>query len=93
MKQQDIYGQNGQNGPEPEYKTFKDWLKLMNNNNYITLFVIGLAFFIGILSQYEKFTPVIGFYIVIAIPTLMMIIIAYKGFYKHWKEMQNKKSS
>jgi len=51
------------------------------------------SIFIGTLTQYDKFTPVAGFYVIIAIPIIMMLVIVYKGFYKHWKEMKNKTSS
>jgi len=68
-----------------EFKTFKDWFKLMNKNNYIVLFLLALVGFIYVLTQYEA---TVAFCVAICIPTLMMIIIAYKGFYKHWRDMQ-----
>ena len=72
-----------------EYKTFKDWFRLMRQNHYILFFLIGLGAFIGMLTQYDGSTI---FTIVLAIPVLIMIVIAYKGFYQHWRDMQNKTS-
>jgi inner membrane protein involved in colicin E2 resistance len=74
---------------DPEYKTFMDWFRLMNKNHYIHIFLLAVVFFVVILLNFE---PTWGFCVAIAIPSLMMIVIAYKGFYQFWKDMQNGRS-
>mgnify|MGYP001602017695 FL=1 len=65
------------------------WFKLMWKNGYIQLFIVALAFLIGEISQYDSFYSLTGFYVGISIPILMMLMIAYFGFYKFWKYYKN----
>jgi hypothetical protein len=68
--------------------SFKMWFKIMWGNTYIQLFVLALAFFIGILTQYNSFDGW-GFWVCLTIPSLTMIVIAYKGFYQFWNDLKN----
>lgn len=68
-----------------EFKGFKAWFKIMWQNFYIQIFVIAVAFFIGILTQIDGSFM---FYVILAIPVLMMIVIGYKGFYQFWRDLQ-----
>lgn len=73
--------------------SFKNWFKIMWGNTYIQLFILGLAFFIGILWNYSAFEGEMwGFWVLISIPSLMMIVIAYKGFYQFWNDLKNGQS-
>lgn len=71
----------------------KNWFKIMWSNTYIQLFVLGLAFFIGVLLNYDSFEGQMwGFWVMLAIPFLVMVVIAYKGFYQFWNDLKNGQS-
>jgi hypothetical protein len=74
---------------EPEYKTFKQWFVLMAKNNYITVFLLGLAFLIYSIVQFE---PTVGSVVLLIIPIAMLSATVYKGFYQFWKDSQNKRT-
>lgn len=69
------------------------WFQLMNKNGYILYFIVGLIFFIGMLTQWNNFyymeLPLVGDVDgrwSILIPIGMMIMIGYKGFYQFWND-------
>ena len=70
----------------------KNWFKIMWKNTYIQLFVLALAFFIGVICSYNSFDVAWGFWLCLAIPSLIMIVIAYKGFYQFWNDLKNGQS-
>lgn len=66
----------------------------MWKNGYIQLFVVGLAIFIGILCYADAIiiTSSAGwFFVLLSIPSLMMIAIGYLGFYRFWKDLKEGK--
>lgn len=73
--------------------SFKMWWKIMWSNSYIQLFLLGLVAFIVVLTQHDTFEGVEwGFWACLAIPSLTMIVIAYKGFYQFWKDLKEGKT-
>lgn len=63
--------------------SFKNWFKIMWKNFYIQLFLLGLAFTIYGFIDLEGTDQLL-----LIIPILAMIAIAYLGFYKFWKELR-----
>lgn len=79
-------------------KNFRNWVKIMWQNRYIQLFLVGL-----VLALLELFNIELGIslwqavygdlfgqimtILGISIPWLMMLSIGYFGFYKFWKEL------
>jgi len=63
--------------------SFKNWFKIMWKNFYIQLFLLGLAFTIYGFIDLEGIDQLL-----LIIPILAMIAIAYLGFYKFWKELR-----
>jgi hypothetical protein len=62
------------------------WWKLMWKNSYIQLFAVAIVFLSLAIWHKDSFYTDAGFYIAASIPTSMMIIISYYGFYKFWRE-------
>ncbi len=65
------------------------WFKLMWKNFYIQLFVLAVAFLIGVFVEIDSFYSISGLIIAFAIPIGMMIMIGYLGFYKFWRYYNN----
>lgn len=59
--------------------SFKSWFKLMWGETYIQLFLLAIAFIIGILCY-------AGLNIILVIPVLSASVIGYKGFYQRWQD-------
>lgn len=83
--------------------SFKKWFQIMNENGYIwrfcVAFVITLYFIIrldwvieAIQENYndEGMFGAIAVCVVICIPLVICILIAYLGFYKFWRELTGK---
>lgn len=62
------------------------WFQLMFKNSYIQLFIVAIAFLVAELVMMDSFYSTAGFIVGISIPILMMIVIAYKGFYQFWND-------
>ena len=67
-----------------------NWWQLMYQNNYLQLFGLAILFLTGCIVEYNTFT-LSGFIILISIPVIMMIVIAYKGFFQFWRDYSNSK--
>lgn len=79
-------------------KNFRNWVKIMWQNRYIQLFLVGLILAIlelfnidlGISLWQAVYGDLFGQIMTIlgiSIPWLMMLSIGYFGFYKFWKEL------
>lgn len=67
--------------------SFKKWFQIMWSNNYITLFIVALAF-LGFMIMSLEGTQ-LWFCL---LPITMMGVIGYKGFYQFWNDLKNGKS-
>ena len=67
------------------------WFKLMWSNYYIQLFAVAVVSFIILIVTYNDSYSIVGFYVALSIPIMMMAIIGYFGFYKFWQEQKPKK--
>lgn len=75
--------------------SFKNWLRLMFENNYLLLFVVFLAativsaFFpsvLGMMPDENWNWFFVGFF------GLILLIVVYKGFYQKWDYLKKGKS-
>lgn len=69
-----------------ENQTLKNWFLLMWGNNYIFLFILGIAFTVAGI-YYSDLSESIT-YVFLSIPILSCIAIAYKGFYQYWNRQK-----
>ena len=81
--------------------SFKNWFRIMLDNNYITIGVIALIAIIlelwnlGEIIQFIKDSSsgaVIASLIGILIPWGMLTIVSIKGFYQKWNDLKNGRS-
>jgi len=85
--------------------SFKKWFSIMWKNKYILLFLIAFTGFVFELIYFKDVITMvtdavgsdgIGFGILagfaLSLPTLMMAIIGYKGFYQFWNDLKNVRS-
>lgn len=72
-----------------ENQTFKNWLRVMLENNYLIPFTMALAGIIYLLFSQIDSSLKIGF---ISFLTVICSIIGYKGLYQHWKDLCQGKS-
>ena len=83
--------------------SFKNWFKIMKENNYITIAVIALSAIIyefwnleeiiQFISESATTTGIIMVSILILIPWGMLTIVSIKGFYQTWNNLKNKKTN
>ena len=81
--------------------SFKNWFKIMWKNKYIQLFAVGLAGIIVQLAFWSGMMDMISenFYdstmggiitiVTMLLPTFMVSIISYKGFWQFWNDLKN----
>jgi len=82
--------------------SFKNWFKMMRQNKYILVFIIGM---IGVITQIVMWDDVVytvkdnfsfefmgGIFTLIGmlIPISMVTIVSYFGFYKLWNRLKGK---
>lgn len=65
------------------------WFELMWNNFYIQLFAIAVIMLVGLIIDYKRtqYVPKGWFFVALSIPIMMIIGIAYFGFYKFWLDI------
>lgn len=68
------------------------WFELMWKNSYIQLFLVAIAFLVILLVIKDEVYEPWMFYVGIAVPIGMMVMIAYKGFYQFWCDYKEGKS-
>jgi len=64
-----------------ENQTLRNWFALMWQNFYIQLVVIAIGFIIGLC--------VTGAAIWSILPSIIILVVGYKGFYQFWDDMKN----
>lgn len=79
---------------------FKEWFKIMWGNGYIFIFLISITIVISQLFALSEVINLIkeswhdgitAFSFTVAgftIPSVILVLVAYKGFYKHWKNLK-----
>lgn len=82
--------------------SFKNWFKIMWQNTYIQLFIVGFGVTVYELCIFNQVIDCvnenfdaggtfggIATIIGVCICPIMAIVIAYKGFYQYWKDLKN----
>jgi uncharacterized membrane protein len=69
-----------------ENQTLRNWFAIMWQNFYIGGFIIGLAFFIAMVSPYAELFGLDK--LLSLIPLAIMGFIGYKGFYQFWNDLK-----
>lgn len=83
-----------------ENQTFKNWFKIMWGNSYIQIFGVALIAVIIQLLKLDSMIYVVienfsysnsgGLMTLVAmfLPTILLMVIIYKGFYQFWNDLK-----
>lgn len=80
--------------------SFKKWFQIMWKNGYIFLFLVGLTGMITqvvmwdemmdmIIENYSSTIGAIAVTIAMIMPTAIVGLISYKGFWQFWNDLKN----